>query len=216
MNWEKLTMSLRALFSAAVIAAVSTVSAQAGTVTQLNIGGTGSLGSYTGLISYDNVGILDISLTNTSAPANGGYITGLVFNIVGNSNATYVPIIGDTFQNTDSEAAQPFGTFEEGAAIGGNWSGGGSPTSGVAVGVTRIFRFNITGAGIGSLTANSFFSQLSSNPQGGGAKLFAVRFKGFEDGGSDKVPGVLVPTPAAAGAGLALLGLIGLRRKSRG
>ena len=42
-----------------------------------------------------------------------------------------------------------------------------------------------------------------------------VRFRGFDNGGSDKVPGVLVPAPGAAGM-LAAAGLaMGTRRRRR-
>jgi hypothetical protein len=41
-----------------------------------------------------------------------------------------------------------------------------------------------------------------------------VRFKGFANGGSDKVPGVLVPAPGAA-ALMAGAGLVAVRRRRR-
>jgi len=200
----------------AVTVALTVSAAQAGTVTQLNIfgsGGTEGIGSYTGVIKYDNDGFLDISLTNTSTFGNGGFITGLAFNIDGNANATYAPIGGDTFSNLTNPSTAPFGTFEEGAAIGGNWLGGGNPNSGIAFGVTRTFRFNITGADTALLTASSFISQTSS-----AGESVVVRFRGYSPNGSDKVPGhpgTVIPTPAAAGAGLALLSLLGLRRRQR-
>ncbi|MCC6682966.1 MAG: hypothetical protein IT445_18865 [Phycisphaeraceae bacterium] len=202
------------LLHGVVVSLLWAVSATAGTVTQINIQsgpGTESLGSYSGIIKYDTnngaTGLLDISLTNLSPAGNGGFITGLVFNIVGGSNATYQPIGGDTFFNLTNPSASPYGTFEEGAAIGGSFLGGGSPNSGIAVGNSRTFRFNVTG-NVNGLSATDFFSQPSSN-----GVLFAVRFKGFKDGGSDKVPGQLIPTPATALAGLSLMGLLGMKRR---
>ena len=52
-------------------------------------------------------------------------------------------------------------------------------------------------------------------PSGYDPQFFVARFRGFEHGGSDKVPGVVVaPIPGSLlllGSGL--LGLFGLRRK---
>ena len=50
------------------------------------------------------------------------------------------------------------------------------------MGSTETFKFRLRGVGLSSLDAYSFVN----NPQ-----LFAVRFRGFDDGKSDKVPGVL-------------------------
>ena len=225
-------MFYRCLLAAGAATLLSTSAWAGGVYTMINIAGdtaasTEGLGSFTGVIMYDDTAKhLKISLTNTSAPANGGFITGLVFNILGDASATYQPIGGDTFQGVTNESAAPFGTFEFGAAIGGNFQGGGNPNTGVAAGDTRIFEFNVTGPDAGSLVASDFFSEYSSSDvaslsrkkkPSSDPQLFAVRFKGFQNGGSDKVPGTstVVPTPSASLAGLVGLGAMGLWRRRR-
>jgi hypothetical protein len=106
------------------------------------------------------------------------------------------------FQFVQNESGSPFGTFDFGAALGGDFLGGGSPTDGIAVGDSRTFAFNVTGSDADAIGAGDFVSD-----------GFLVRFRGFEDDGSDKVPGRIVPTPAAVIAGLALLGLVGIQRR---
>jgi hypothetical protein len=193
---------------------------------------TEGLGSFTGSISYaaDNAfstsGLLTISLTNTSAAANGGYITGLLFNIGGtdpNAAAAYQPSAGDAFSNCTGNglSGQPFGNpFDAGAALGGSFLGGGSPLAGIGVGQTGSFSFLVSALDAGSLNASDFLN-------GGPFDFnFIVRFRGFEDGGSDKVPAMLttpnvvpLPMPLALGAvGLiaAMVGSYRLRRKSAG
>jgi len=195
--------------------------ASAGTVTEVDFQratGLNSLGAYSANLKYDTTGMLWVSLANLSPLANGGTITGFVFNINGDASASYVPILSDTFANLNggSVNAAPFGEFEHGAAIGGNFLGGGSTNSGIAVGDSRTFKFNVTGIDAGSLAAADFFSELSTGT-GAGAdyQTFVVRLRGFEDDGSDKVPGTMIPSPAAFGAGLSLLACLGLTRRRR-
>ena len=178
-------------------------------------GSTDGLGRYTGSISYTsntlNTGTLTIVLSNTNTPGDGGYITGLVFNIPGADAAATAQLAASSlagFQQLGPTAsASPYGTYEAGAALGGSWLGGGSPNGGVAVGQTGTFTFNITSAGASGFTASSFIASGSSPSP-------LVRFKGFANGGSDKVPGVLVPAPGAA-ALMAGAGLVAVRRRRR-
>ena len=161
-------------------------------------------GAYTGVLNYVP-GTLIISLTNLNTSAIGGKITALAFNIDGNaaavlSSATH-PFVG----LGNSVSASPFGTFEAGAGLGGSWLGGGSPNAGITRGSTGTFTFNITGAGAASLTAASF---VSSSP----TTNFVVRFRGFNNGGSEKAPGFVVPGPGALAA-FGLLAVGGRRRK---
>lgn len=162
---------------------------------------------------YPAPGTLTVSLTNTSPAANGGFLTGFLFNIDGDATATLSPNPTGWFENTGSQAASPLGTFEVGAALGGNWMGGGVPGRGIGVGQTLSFDFAVSGPGAAGLTTDSFFPQNSGQPG------FVVRFTGFNDGTSDKVPAIIdlsrtdVPEPLSAWSGLVIAGLIGLGRR---
>jgi len=177
---------------------------------------TEGLGSFSGSLSYSadhsfsTTGLLTIALTNTSAAGNGGFITGLLFNVGGtdpDAAATHQPSAGSAFANCAGNGlnGQPFGNpFEAGAALGGNFLGGGSPLAGLGVGQSGSFSFLVTALDAGSLDARDFL-------EGGSFDFnFLVRFRGFEDGGSDKVPAMIstpnvVPVPMPL-----LLGSVGL------
>ncbi len=101
-----------------------------------------------------------------------------------------------SFGGISNVNAQPYGTMDAGASTGGSFQGGGNPSVGIAVGVTETFSFAISAADAGLLTSESFISAESVQ--------FVVRFRGFRNGESDKVPGV--PTPGS----LALMGVAAL------
>ena len=143
--------------------------------------------------------------------------------VLNSISATYVASSGDKFKTLTNESASPFGTFEYGAAIGGAWLGGSSPTSGIAVGQSRTFLFELSGNSetTAGLTAASF---LTNNLPGGTVYPLAVRFRGFANGGSDKViggeptpppPTQVVPVPAAVWGGMVLLGFLGAGKRVR-
>jgi len=189
---------------AAVVAAVC-VSGATADVVNISSNGLGleGNGAYTGLISYVP-GVLTVSLTNSNTSASGGKITAFVFNIAGSATAV---LSGGTHPFADlgtSPSASPFGTFEGGAGMGGSWTGGGPANAGIHVGSTGTFTFTVTGADAGSLTASSFISSSGIN--------FVTRFRGFDNGGSDKTPGFVVPAPGALAA-FGVLAVAGRRRR---
>ncbi len=182
---------------------------------------TEGLGSFTGSLEYafdpfEDMGFLSVTLTNTSDPASSGFITGFVFNIASADDEASATFTSGShpFENLTHGGlkAKPFGNhFDAGAALGGNFLGGGSPTAGIAVGDTGIFDFDVMAFDAADLTALSF---LSNGPY---EFNFIVRFKGFENGGSDKVPATIIPLPPAlALGGLGLRGaMFGARRVRR-
>ncbi len=178
--------------------------------------GVEGLGSFTGSMTWTYLGSgsgsLSVSLTNTSPAANGGYITGFAFNTV--DGLTMGLTSGRPgFQFISPVAANPFEPFDVGAALGGNWLGGGSPLGGMGVGVSDTFVFGVSGSDslLSTLSELSFFDLDAS-----GQYRFAARFRGFADGGSDKVPGdftpVPIPMPLAVGAA-GLFMVVALRRR---
>jgi len=165
------------------------------------IDGIGPLGSYSGSLGYSftdaTTAELEISLTNTSPAANGGFLTAFVFNNPSNfisgvslstTDSDFGLLGGPSFSNGINGA--PFGQFDIGASTGGGFTGGGNPALGIAVGGSETFTFSLTGASLNTLTEQSFLDTLSVPPgDGEGSQSFVARFRGFEDGGSDKVPG---------------------------
>ena len=189
------------------------------------ITGTGTLGDFSGSFTYsftnDTSASIVVNLTNTSPVANGGYLTAFAFNnpnnsITGATLSSTSPNFGligtPDFDNTIS--GSPFGDFDAGASTGGSWLGGGNPTTGIAVGSSETFTFSLSGSGLSGLTTQDFINELTSSPSGQ-SYWFAARFRGFIDGGSDKVPAdgenpPVIPEPTTIlllGSGL--LGLFG-------
>lgn len=198
------------------------VAVQAGRIEIFSVGAnnTEGLGSFTGSLEYafDPFGDLDflsVTLTNTSDPDNGGFITGFVFNIASADDEASVTLTSGShpFENLTEGGlnAQPFGNpFDAGAALGGKFLGGGSPTEGIAVGDTGIFEFDVMAFDAADLTAR----YLTDGPF---EFNFIVRFSAFENGDSDRVPATIIPLPPAlALGGLGLLGaMFGARRVRR-
>jgi MYXO-CTERM domain-containing protein len=172
--------------------------------------GIEGLGSFSGSTEWThvggNVGVVVVTLTNTSAVENGGYLTGFAFNVRPEVKIAYDEALTG-WDGIAGFSASPFGDFDRGAALGGDWLGGGSPVLGIGVGQTFVFRFDVRGEEslLATITAHDFFDETD----GWG---FAARFRGFADGGSDKVTASL-PSPGALA--LLALGSLGAFRRRR-
>lgn len=181
----------------------------------LSFYGDGVWGDFSGSLNYAasdaNNATLIVQLTNTSPAANGGYITGFLFN---NPSSLISAIPSYSFSDgdfnmhfvNDGVNGAPFGQFDIAASLGKNpgsdFADGGNPADGITVGGTGTFTFNLTGSSLDSLTDASFV----------GSNDFYVRFRGFDNEQSDKVPPVPEPMTMLL-FGPALLGLIGIKKK---
>jgi hypothetical protein len=238
-----------ARLSWSLIAAVAGIAlfasgARADVMDPISIGDSEIPGMFTGSVQVTNQtynsALITVTLTNTSPLANGGYLTGLAFNDpnsppkgnisgVTSFTPTYDPTSGQEFTllggNTNfvnGINTEPYGDFDIGAAVGGDWLGGGKPSDGLAVGETGTFQFLVTGTNLNNLSAATLLAAMSTDGTAG----FAVRFRGFTDGSSDKdIAGVIttenpnnaVPAPpgvvlAGMGLGCLLLGRLRARR----
>ena len=236
---KRTVLSLSAALPATIIGLAMAGDARADTIGITSAGGTSteSLGSFTGIVEFNANGFangadLSFKLTNTSPANNGGYITGFVFNVAKPGLTVMFADVdgkGNGFDDVTGKGlkATPFGTFEEGAAIGGALLGGGSPTSGIQVGQTREFLFHV-GGDLSGVSALTFVSEESVPTGGNDGEIFVARFKGFFNDGSDKVvpgevlpppppppPPQVVPVPAAVWGGASLLGALGVGRSVR-
>lgn len=224
-------MSIKTRLQTTALASLLALSAMT-SASAAPISGMGSLGSFTGSLTFSatssTVGTLNISLTNTSPVANSGFITAFVLNNPNNqitsiSSFTDAPGGGNfsliALTNNGMSGA-PNGQFDFGATTGGSFQGGGTPKAGIAVNASDRFAFSLTGSNLLTLTASSFLAELSTGTGSGGTAALDVRFRGFADGGSDKVvlggngggsaEGIPISEPASMallGAGLAGLGL---------
>lgn len=178
-------------------------------------GAEAGIGSFTGTLNYEfnssaNYWELTVTLTNTSPVSNGGFLTGFIFNIDSSDSKASATLVSGThpFQNAPNQSGSPFGSpYDAGAALGGNWLGNGNPSAGIAVGATGSFAFQVVASDAASLTAASFMN-------GPFEYDFLVRFRGFNNGDSDKVPGEIVPGPAVLTVlAMGLILPIGRRRR---
>ena len=158
-------------------------------------------------------GVLELTITNTTGGSVGGYLTGLAFNLGGHSaSVALVSAGGLDFVGIADVNAEPFGhAFAAGAALGGNWQGGGRPQGGLASGQTGVFTFAVTGENVDLLESASIF-------EGPYDYDFVARFRGLADGGSSKVAGAItgvpeIPAPGSAALMAAGLGIAARRRR---
>jgi MYXO-CTERM domain-containing protein len=201
---------MRGLACFAAIAVIASTT-HASTVTYTSDPGLEGLGAFSGSTQWTylggNAGVVTVTLLNTSAVANGGYLTGFAFNVRANDSlkVEYDEALAGWDGIVDASAV-PYGNFDHGAALGGNWLGGGSPLAGIGVGEMFSFRFDVRGDAslLATMVAHDFFDE----SKGFG---FVARFRGFGNGGSDKVTATL-PAPGAM-ALFALGALAGTRRR---
>lgn len=191
------------------------------------------LGTYSGTFDYSassgTQALITITLTNTTNALLGGFLTGFAFNNPSNlitgisafssTDADFELIGGTTFNNTIG--GSPFGQFDVGSSTSDSLAGGGAPSAGLAPGASATFTFTLVGTLLNTITAETFFNTLSEGTGAGeGYYSFVARFRGFANGGSDKVPGIPdtpgteVPEPATVA--LLSFGLLGaaFRRKA--
>ncbi len=153
---------------------------------------------------------LEIAIRNTSPVDNGGYLTNFVFNnpsyvtefgpvnrisglsLVSATNPNFLIMGGPGFNN--AVKAQPFGFFDLGMGATSSFHGGGSPENGIQPITSpsdpfEVFVLSLSGQRLDEITAEHFTLELSqAQGKNDSAKFFVARFRGFEDGGSDKVP----------------------------
>jgi len=189
--------------AAALAAAITCTPASA-----LVISGTGSTGvSFSGEILFNALNTaaeLSISLTNTTAPAIGGYITGYAFDIGSGFSLTLASFSTPSFSTLLADAStSPFGTRDYAVVTNSqnpSWTGGGSPSRGLGVGQTGTWTFDVSPNGSDPITSD-----------------FVLRFRGLANGGSDKVPVSPIPEPSTyilMLAGLSAVAFVARRRRS--
>jgi hypothetical protein len=191
------------LIAATASADLASISGDAST----SIGNTGV--AFDAMLDYTfnggSSGTLTIDISNTTTEGSvGGYLTGFVFNILSSDALASASLLSGShasFLDTGIENAAPFGVFDAGAALGANWQGGGNPSFGLGVGDAGSFEFAITASDADALSAMSFV---------GTGGDFAVRFRGLDDGGSDKL---LAPAPGTGAMALLGLGFASRRRR---
>jgi len=196
--------------------------------TAVPIEGDGPLGDFSGIFTYvaDSAkqATIEIELKNTSPCSNGGYLTAFAFNLPSgyitgvslDSSDDDFGLLGDP-DFIDDVKGVPYGYFDLGASVTDQFLGGGAPSPGIPMGVTETFMFTLYGNDLDMLDLDSFLDEMSAGASPGkGSQFFLARFRGFDDGGSNKTPGRVVPVPGALWfLGSGLIGLVGFRRKFR-
>lgn len=169
-------------------------------------GPANSYGGFVGTLEYDWVdggeSLLTITLENTSQ--FDGRLVALAFNDDVANDWAFDGSISNGLSNAWQGLAgpistSPFGDRDFGASVTDSWLGGGSPNAGLAAGETGTWVFRSANAS--DRSALDFFTQAD----------LVVRFRGFSNDASDKLPSTTVPGLSA----MPLLGMVGLARRRR-
>ena len=179
-------------------------------------------GYYTGTMEYvcpdkkETVGTLTVTINNTTAVKDGGWLTGFVFDIVPDLKLTYTSGLKGWSGMSDVTGTGFGQPYDFGAGVGGRFDGvpNGDVSLGIAAGATGVFTFAAAGdvEALCKLTAADFFDE---------SKDYAMvaRFMKFnsgdsfgdgEDEGNAKIP-AQTPAPGA----LALLAMSGVAARRR-
>lgn len=211
---------MRTGYAAAAAFALAVFAAPASAVTYEPIDTTEGHGDFEAELTIAG-NVVTVTIENTTV-GDTCILTGF---LLGGDEETFPELSVTGFSTTDADfaliqdqTAQPFDNthdlvFEFGAALGGDWTGGGNPNGGLAVGSSATFTFTL--ASLAGLTAEDFTH-------------IAVRFKACENDESDKVLGVVdgngngnggpppIPEPGTMGLlGTSLAGLLWRRRKQQ-
>ena len=174
-----------------------------------------SYGLASGSLALEDFGggkVLTLTLTNESTV--GGFLTAIAFDAPSSMGSGAFVFDGgggmsglsDAWRNLDSVNTAPFGAREFGASVTDQWLGGGSPTRGLAAGETATWTWS--GAFERDAPVIDFVADWN----------LLLRFRGFDNGASDKVPLRTRPpqgtVPGLAGVPTLLAaGLLGRRRR---
>jgi hypothetical protein len=196
--------SLLVAGSIAVAIALTAASPRLASAAPVIITGDGSLGDFWATLSYSSssatAGTLSVAMSNLVTTLPGGHITAFVFNaptgaisVTGvTQGATFGANFGLLNGIQNGINGQPFGLFDIGASTGGSFQGGGNPNVGIPVEGLANFDFDLTGIGL-DVSEDAFLAALIntlSSPRGvSDLASFVVRFRGFDNGDSEKVPG---------------------------
>ena len=191
-----------------VLAVVSCAQAAPITILAESSTSEAGLGEFEAVLTYNatdnNNATLTVDIQNTSPAANGGYITAFAlnnpFNLITGVSMTSTDSDFNCFFANNKIDGDPYGNFDIAASLGTNinsiFMGGGNPTIGIGIGVTETFTFSLIGYGLTALSEQRFVEALSDSPaKDKDGEFFLVRFRGFEDQNSDKVPGSVIPEP---------------------
>jgi hypothetical protein len=196
--------AFRLLMLATVLLSGTAQQGRAGGISSLT--GVNGLGAFDGTLDYvaaDSLSAtLTITLNNLTPSELGGILTGFAFNNPGNlitdvsltsGNANFGILGGLLYQN--GIAASPYGDFDIGVSSSATFDG--DSTNGIASGDSETFEFDLSGNSLDTLSADNFFAELSNSPGAGGSHALIARFRGFDNDGTDTVPGGLFFDPPA-------------------